>query len=331
MARIKKVGYFDILRLKKKISFLSTNVLKHYTKVFMNFPLGVFHEFLPIKFKFLPESYIIQENKEILGLITISPTPGNPYRLVITRFFLEQDCFNEGKQLIDFVIAKYGAKGATSFISTVDDSYDELLYLFADECGFRQCSSEQLWKLEEIRFSNASEVFIRPFKNSDAKAAAECFNDSVITHFKYSISKSKEEYSEPLFSGLSEHYKLRFVLEDENRKSINAFFSIKTADNSNYILNITNSGWCECPYEEILKFSVNQISRRSKKFNLFVKLNNYTSTAELLETYLKSIGAKCFQNQLILVKDFHRVVKDPEFSNKIALFSSIYEKPVFKI
>ncbi len=331
MVRIRKANYFDKFRLKKMISFLSTDIINHYTKVFMNFPFNIIHDLLPLKLKFLPESYVIEDNKEIIGMVTVSPTIGNPYKLVISRLFLEHDYYNAGKQLIEFVISKYGAKGAKAFTASIDDSYDELLHLFVDGCGFRQCSSEQLWKMNEIRFSKTENTFFRPFKNSDAQAVTMLYNDSVITHFKYSISRTKSEYTEPIFSGLMENYKFKYVVEDENLKTVKAYFSLVTNDNLNYILDVTTSPWYDCSWEDILNFAVNQISKRKKNFCLFVKLKKYTTTAESFEKFLQEKGLNCVQNQLILVKDFYKLLKEPEQAHRIVLFNEINEKPVFKI
>lgn len=331
MVRIRKANYFDKFKLKKMISFLSADIISYYTKVFMNFPFNMIHDLLPLALKFLPESYVIEENKEIIGMVTVAPTPGNPYKLTISRLFLEHDCFNAGKQLLEYVISKYGAKGATTFIAKVDDSYEELLTLFADGCGFRQCSTEQMWKMDTIRFSKDSGSFFRPFKNSDAQAVAMLFNDSVITHFKYSISRTKNEYSEPIFKGLNNDCKFKYVVEDENLKTVKSYFSITTNDNSNYILDVTTSPWYDCFWEDILSFSVNEISKRKKDFNLFVKVRKYTTTAESFENYLIEKGFKRVQNQMILVKDFYRQIKETQPLRRVVLFNEINEKPVFKI
>lgn len=331
MVRIRKANYFDKFKLKKMISFLSSDAINHYTKVFMNFPFNTIHNLLPLGLKFLPESYVIEENKDIIGMATISPTAGNPFKLVISRLFLEHDYFNAGKQLIDFIISKYGAKGANTFLAVIDDSYDELLHLFTEGCGFRQCSSEQLWKMNEIRFSKEEKCFFRPFKNSDAQAVTMLFNDSIITHFKHSISRTKDEYIEPLFKGLKDDCKFKYVLEDENLKTIKAYFSLTTSDNSNYVLDITTSPWYDCSWEDILSFTINEISKRKNDFYLFVKVKKYTTTAESFEKYLSEKGFKCIQNQLVLVKDFYKLIKEPEQTHKIVFFNEISEKPVFKI
>lgn len=330
MARIRKSAYFDKYKLKKMISFLSTDAINHYTKVLMNCPFNIFHDLLPLKMKFLPESYVLVEKKEIFGMITVLPSVGNPYRLNISRLFLEQNYFDAGKQLVEFVIARYGAKGASSFIAAIDDSYEELLNLFSEGCGFRHCSSEQLWKMNSIRFTKCNSTFFRPFKNSDAQAVAMLFNDAVITHFKHSISKTKNEYLDPLFEGLMSAYKLKYVVEDENLKTIKSYFSLTTGDNYNYILDITSSPWYDCPYEDILNFAVNQISRRKKDFCLFVKVKKYTNKSEDFEKFLAEKDFQCVQNQLILVKDFYKLIKEPQSAHRILLFNEISEKPVFK-
>lgn len=329
MTRIRRANYFDKFKLEKMISFLSSDAISHYTKVFQNFPFDLIHDLLPLKLMFLPESYVIEENKDIIGMITVTPTAGNPCKLAISRLFLEHDYYNAGKQLIQFVISKFGAKGASAFVATIDESYDELLNLFVEGCGFRHCSSEQLWKMEAIRFSRNDNTFFRPFKNSDAQAVAMLFNDSIITHFKYSISRNKNEYLESVFKGLCDS-KYRFVAEDENLKTIKAYFSITSSDNINYILDVATSPWHQCSWEDILSFAISEISKRQKDFYLFVKVKKYTMTAEEFEKFLIEKGFKCVQNQFILVKDFYKLIKEEQPAHRIVLFNEITEKPVFK-
>jgi len=330
MARIRKPLFIDKYKLKKMISFLSTDAITQYTKgVASCIFCSALHDLLPLSLKFLPESYVLAEEKEIFGMITVTPRPGNPFRLKISRLFLEQNYFNAGKQLIEFVISKYGAKGATSFYASIDDTHNELLGLFIDGCGFRQCSSEQLWKMNKLDFKKTEDTFFRPFKNSDAQAVAMLFNDSVITHFKHSIEKTKKEYSDPIFEGLRNNYKLKYVIEDEKTKTIKGYFSLTTSDNQNYILDITTSHWYDCSYEDILSFTIKQMSRRKHDFQLFIKTKKYTIKAENLEKFMTENGFNCVQNKLILVKDFYKLIKEPAEAHKILLFSEPNQKPVF--
>ena len=107
-------------------------------KSIMEEPLGLINAMLPLRFKFKSESFIYVENKEILGIITIARTSGNPYKINITRLIFKENLYDIGKQLVEFAIHKYGAKGATSFTVTIDECHDELFNLFINGCGFRQ-------------------------------------------------------------------------------------------------------------------------------------------------------------------------------------------------
>lgn len=330
MAKIRRANFFDKFELKKMVSFLGSDAVSLYTKAFMNFPFNFLHEVLPLKLKFLSETFVLEEKKELSGMITVSTVKGNHSKIFINRLFLSHDYFNTGKQLIDFIMAKFGAKGANAFLCLIDDSYSELLHLFSEGCGFRQCSSEQLWKLADIKLVKENNSFFRIFKNSDAQAVSMLFNEAVITHFKYSVSKIANEYKESVFRGLTSDIEFQYIVEDEALKTILAHLSVSTSDNQNYILEITDTPWHECPYEDILNFAVKEISKRNKKFSLFIKLKKYMTTAENLEKFLQEKGAVCVQNQILMVKDFYKVIQNAELNQKIVLFNEIKEKPVFK-
>ncbi|MCQ2788921.1 MAG: hypothetical protein MJ229_00945 [bacterium] len=330
--KIRRVNYFDKFKLKKSISFLSPDVVAHYTKVFRNYPFLHFHKFLPLSMKFLPESYIMEDNnsKNILGMITAIPTSGNQSKIAISRLFLEMNYYEVGKQLIDYVIAKYGAIGATSFISIIDERNDELLQLFSEGCGFRQFASEQLWQVENIKETNVPE-FVRPFKNSDAKDVAELFNDSLITHYKPSLLRKKEEYTENIFKGLADRRIFRYVVASSfNKNKMKAYFAISTTDGVNFVVVITLSAWEETSIETILKFAKREISKVSKDFVMYIKIRKYTTSAETIEQALLNNGGSCTQTQIVLVKDFYKPVKDFETEHSIILFNDFKERSVYK-
>ena len=109
MTRIRKLNCFDFAKIKKMISYLGSSEGDEFAKALMREPFGLIHSILPLKYKFLPESFILLDNKEILGLITVVPTLGNPYKLNITRLVFQNNLYDAGKQLIDFVISRYGA------------------------------------------------------------------------------------------------------------------------------------------------------------------------------------------------------------------------------
>ena len=171
---------------------------------------------------------LVDDNKDLHGMITVAPTSGNTSKINITKLLFKKDYYDIGKHLVEFIISRFGAKGAQNFIVAVDDSHDELLKLFIDGCGFRKCASEELWRVSNSDFRVPETNAFRHFKNSDAQAVAMLFNDSLINHFKPSLLRTKNEYTDKFFSGLTDNTEFKYVLEDVNLETLVAYFSIKT-------------------------------------------------------------------------------------------------------
>src|SRR5574344_1593289 len=115
MAKIRRLNCFDIPKLKKMISYLGDVDEDEFTKSLWNEILLEAQNLLPLDFSFLPESFVLVDEKEILGLITVTPTAGNPYKINISRLIFSNNLYEIGKQLVEFIIARFGSKGATSF------------------------------------------------------------------------------------------------------------------------------------------------------------------------------------------------------------------------
>lgn len=320
MTRIRKLNYFDLPKIKKMISYLGSDESEQFSSSLLYEPFGLINSIMPLKYKFLSESYILLDEKEILGLITVEPAMGNPYKINITRLIFQNNLYDAGKQLIDFVISRYSAKGAASFIVSVDECHDELLKLFTDGCGFRQCASETLWKTENLEKLREIPCGFRPFNNGDAKYVCRLYNSEIESIYKPSLERIKHEFEEPLLGGYSKFYKNRYVLEEPLKKRIIGYLSITTSDNNNFIIDfITNNGY-EISYDDILKYAVSEIDRRRSVYYPFIKQKNYTKTSEKLGEYLKSKNYNPVQTQIILVKNFYRPVKTAENALQVFLF-----------
>ena len=320
MARIRRLSCLDIPKISKMIEYLDNNDNDKFTHDLRNEAFTMLHTMLPLKYKFLPESYVLCEGKEILGLITIIPTMGNPYKINISRLIFGNNFYDAGKQLVEFVIARYGAKGATSFCVTVDQSHDELLQLFSQGCGFRHCSYENLWKVENFKPENIHPSSFRPCQNSDAKYVSRLFNAELQPLFRPSLERDKNEYKEPVFAGFTNFYKNRYVLEEPVKKRIIAYLSITTTDNRNFIIDISVNDGYQLSYDEILYFALKEISAHKTSFYAFVKQKKYTKTSEGFEEYLKSRNFNCIQTQHVLIKDFYKPVKQTENALQVFLF-----------
>lgn len=307
MVVIRRLNCFDYPKVKKLISYLCNDDNDMLAKSLMEEPLGLLNAMMPLKFKFKSESFVLIENNEILGLVTVVCTLGNPYKINIIRLIFKENRYEIGKQLIEFVVQKIGAKGASNFVVTIDECHEELFDLFVNGCGFRQCSSEVLWKIENPMPVNTNLKF-RNAQNSDAEMISELYNSEIINIFKPSLLRNKREFMEPVFSGFVPYYKKRFVMYED--KNLLCYCSITTADNLNYIIDITTNDGYEFDYDEILNSLLYEIAQKKRVFYPLIKQKKYTKTSLKFEEYLKNKGYNPIQTSHILVKDFYKPVKE---------------------
>lgn len=321
MAIIKRLNCFDVPKIKKMVEYLGDN--ERFPRDIMAEAFITFHSVLPLKYKFLPESYILLENNEILGLITAVPTQGNYKKINITRLIFQQNMYDIGKQLVEFVIAKYGAKGAQTFNVTVDQCHDELLDLFLNGCGFRQCSYENLWKLDNFVPKDNDKANFRYCQNSDAGVIAKLYNMELKNLYKPSLERIRTEYTEPFFAGMTNFYKNRYVMEEPAKHRIIAYLSITTSDNFNFIIDMSLNDAYKISYDSVINFALSQIKNRKSNFCAFLKHRQYTINADILEEYLHERNLNCIQTQCVLVKDFYKQIKQPESVLQLFQFGEI--------
>lgn len=314
MMRIRRLTYFDYPKLKKLISYLCTDENDKVAKSLMEEPIGFINAMLPLALKFKSESFILIEDNEILGLITTIRTSGNPYKINISRLIFKENLYNIGKQLVEFTIQKFGAKGATSFTVTIDECHDELFNLFINGCGFRQCASEILWKIDKP-IPQKSKLHWRYAQDTDSDKISDLYNSELINMYKPSLTRNPKEFQTPFFEGFVDYYKTRYVIEED--KKILGYLSITTSDNLNYILDITTNSGYDFSYDEIINLLLCEIAKKKKAFYPLIKQKNYTKNSEKFEEYLKSKNYSPIQTQQILVKDFYKTIKQESTDWKV--------------
>lgn len=307
MVVIRRLNCFDYPKLKELISYLCNDDSDKLAKNLMAEPLGIINAMMPLSMKFRSESFILIEGKEILGLITSVCTPGNPYKINITRLIFKENRYEIGRQLVEFLIQKMGGKGANTFSVVIDECHNELFDLFVNGCGFRQCSSETLWKIEHPA-PEKTDLRWRYAQSSDSEKIAQLYNDEVINIFQPSLLRHPKEFKSEFFQGFTKYYKTRYVCEESDK--ILGYFSVTTEDNLNYILDITTNSGYEFEYDKIINVMLCDIARKKHAFYPFVKQKKYTKNSQRLEDYLKSKGYYPIQTKHILVKDFYRAVKE---------------------
>ena len=293
------------------------------------FPCAVF-----LLFDFFTQILFSGDENKICGLVTLKKQEKNPQSWRISKLFLDENGYDTGRQLVSFVTARYGAMGANTFTVKVDENHEELLELFSKGCGFRVCASEQLWALEDIKLAPSSldKKFFRPFKNSDAAAAAGIYNDLIFPHFRYSLAKKPAEFENVCCNGLYKTSFFRYVLEDTSEHSVKGYFSIQTSDNENFILNVDLVSAFDEYLGDVINFAISQILMRKKNFKLYFRNKKYQTNGAKIEKYLKENGFKNVKNQIVLVKDYYKRIQENERYTKPAIaFSEISRKPAFKI
>ena len=323
MSKIRKLYYFDKKRMQEMISFLNNR--DAYINHIMFNPLLPLHHLLPLRFKFLPESYVLKDKKDIKGLITVAPSKNPIKRLEIQRLFFEDNCYNDAYELIQFAVSKYKAKGAISFIVRIDDNLPELLRVFVAKCGFSKISLEKLWKIPDTIECEYNKKDFRAFRNSDAQTVSALFNESLLPHFRPLLSSDTKDFKDVILKGLSYFTEYKFVMEDKKTKNISAYISIKTSDNKNYILDIVQSSWVEPNFDSIIGFAYEQIKKRQQNFNMFLKTKKYTQTGEKYEQILMEHKLECVQTQVVLTNTSARIIKDKVTSKRFIMLNQFLD------
>ena len=318
MRKIRKLYYFDKKRMQEMISFLN-NRDKYINHIMFN-PLIPLHHLLPLRFKFLPESYVLKDKKEIKGLITVAPSRCPLKKMEIQRLFFENNCYDDAGELIQFVVSKYKAMGAASFVVKIDDFLPELLKLFVARCGFSQISYEKLWKVGEFDGEFNKKDF-REFRNSDAQTVANLYNESLLPHFRPLLSRDAKEFKEIFFKGLSYFSEYKYVIEDKSSKNITCYLSIQSADNENFILDIIQSSWIELDIRALIAFAKVQIAKRQKNFNLYIRTKKYTQLGERDEKYFMENKFECVQNQIVLTNSSAKIIRENVHTGQFTILS----------
>ena len=326
MTKIRKLYYFDKKNASEMISFLDNEDL--YVHNIMFNPLLPLHYFLPLRFKYLPESYVLKDKKEMKGLITIAPTRCPLNQIEIQKLLFEENCYEDAGELVQYVVSKYKAMGCASIIARVDDYLPELVKLFVSKCGFSQISYEKLWRVNTHEYNNREENYnpkmFREFRNSDSATISNLYNEQLLPHFRSLLGKDIKEFKDVLFPGLLYFNEYKYVFRDIKSKNIQAYISIKTADNENYILDIIQSGWSEVDINIILQFAVDKIQKRKKDANLFIKTKKYTALGEKYENDFMEQKMECVKNQIVLTNSSAKIIKNTERSKKFTVLNQFY-------
>ena len=323
MTKIRKLYYFDKKNAEEMISFLD-NGDTYVSRILFN-PFLPLHHLLPLRMKFLPESYVLKDNNEMKGFVTIAPSRCPQKQMEIQKLLFEENCYDDAGELIQYVVSKYKAMGTASVIVRVDDYLPELVKLLITRCGFSQISYEKLWKLNNEYYQQSyNPKTFRIFRNSDAPAVATIYNEQLLPHFRPLLGKDSIEFKNILFPGLSYYSEYKYVYLDKNTKDIIAYLLIKTSDNENYVLDIVQSSWAEIDIRQIVSFAYGEIYKRNRNAKLFIKSKRYTHQGEAYEKEFMDGNLECIQNRIVLTNSSVRIIRDEERVKKFTVLTQFY-------
>lgn len=322
MSKIRKLYYFDKKNAREMVAFLNNG--DRYTNKIMFNPLLPLHHLIPLKFKTLPESFILKDGKNIKGLITIAPTKNPMKQMEIQKLLFEEGRYDDAGELVQYAVSKYKAMGTASIIVRIDDYLPELIDLFISKCGFSQISYEKLWYIKNINHESYNKELFREFRNSDASAISNLYNESLLPHFRPLLSKEQKEFKEQFFRGLSYYSEYKYVITDKNDKDIIGYISIKSSDNENYLVDFLLAPWVDIEIDEILSYANRQISKRNQKYNIFVKTKKFTQNGTKYEEEFINKNYTCIQNQVILTNSSARIIKEASSTGKFTVLNQFY-------
>lgn len=316
MSKIRKLLYFDKKKTLEMVSFLNNDAGSAYINGIMFNPMILLHHLLPLRLKYLPESYVLQDGREIKGLITVAPNKSKRRKVEIKKLFFEENSYEEAVELVQYAVSKYKAMGASSVLVKVDDYLPDLISMFVSKCGFSQISYERLWRVTKFPEIEYDKREYRHFRNSDAQVVANIYNDSLLPHFRPLLSVEASEFKEDIFKGLSYISEYKYTIIDKKTRNITGCVVIQTSDNENYIVDIIQNSWVSLDINEILSYATAKIKRRNKKFGLFIRTKKYTNLGETCDRVYLDNGFECVQTQNLLTNSSAKVLKVEERTGK---------------
>ena len=304
-------------------------------KKFPNIFLYWINTLMPINLKFMEEVYIAYDNKDINSLISVKPINHNNKRFEIVKFYLDNNSNTKGKLLMDYVVSKFAAKGVISFTAYVDENKFDVINLFLNNCGFRNFSSHQFFKITNENINNNlsfNDIYIEKSKKSTLKDIVKIYNESIQPYFRKPLEKSQNEFKCSIFNIFSNNTFI-FNIYNKNNNELCGFIRLLTYDNLNYIMDITLLNPFSHNFNNILNYCYNFLNDKFKNFNLIFKNKKYQINSNIYENYFKENKISMVYREIVLVKDYFNYIKENTENkmqnSKIIFFNDINQNPAF--
>lgn len=333
MAKIRRLNIFDIRKIRKMVNYLDAGLPSNLLSgiKFAVFPFDLLHDFLPTNLKFAEEIYVASEKSSVMGIIGIIPDGENKKRWKINRLVLNLNGYDTGKQLIDYVVSKYGAEGVETFLVTIDEYFGEAIALFKNNCGFRGCSQLQVWNMENLQdFKEFQGIphYLKRISSFDPKVLEEIDKVNLFPQFRMSLAKApgdfKLGYKDRILNKFEATKVEKFIVNNPDKKFIEGYITLSSYDEKNYQLDMTLSLAYQDYYKEILDYFLAYVANKNSEAKLSVVLRKYYQSSYKLAEVLENTGFKLSKSYQVLVKDYWRPIKaENEQKKAIIVFPEI--------
>ena len=287
----------------KNIVFIKSGL--NFLKCFLCF----INHLLPLRLKFANESFVALVDNKKSALITLDKDSKSYTRFKITKLILE-DTTQIATQLVNYVISKYRAQGATSFYVVVDEKQADLLNIFKNEMNFRACGFEYLFKINSINATQ--QLFLKPFKKENVKEVCAFYNDNINSFNKFLFSRQNYQFSNGC---------LKYVFYNDENKLL-GFFEVATKNNQDYYINFSIDFAYNIYIIDAIKFIHTRLKQKQKTFNLYIKVKDYFMNSKEILAILKENNIEFISKSQILAKDYYREVKENNlFKNVKIIFN----------
>lgn len=286
-------------------------------------PFHALNDLCPPSFKLFPSIYVALEDDQVLGLVWLAQDGHRKERWKIEQVIINPDAyaaFDVAKQLLYYVINKYGAMGVETFVARVNPHYHEGLSLLKD-CGFRHSTKLHTYQWQGVRpdaiDTHISIKGLRDAHCGDSRKLQELHSETLLPEIRMSLRKAPDDLQPNLITAIGQRFKgnfyKRWVVAPGNRDYLYGSVSIETHDYKQFDLGLMVSPGWEAGLNDLLLFGLQKIYQCSSTPT--IKVISYDFQRSKIEA-LEALGFAYSDTQEVLIKDYWAQAKDPNMLRK---------------
>ncbi|MBR1617265.1 GNAT family N-acetyltransferase [bacterium] len=283
----------------KNAAFIKTNLACNV--------LGFINHILPLRLKFLSETFVALEDGVPKGFITLEKDSKSLTRFKITALVLEE--YSLGYQLANYVITRYHGMGADYFYVVADEKQADLINIFKNELSFRLCGYEYLYKINPMDLNYTR--FLKNLKKENINDVCKFYNESISSYNRFLFSRQNYQFQ----NGCAQ-----YIFYDEASMKVLGYFEVASKNNVDFYINFVIDIAYNTYILDAIKFIYSEIQRKTKNFNLYIKVKDYFLNSKELIAILNENKTEFISKSQILAKDYYRHIKQDNLLKNVKIF-----------